>query len=154
MDFPKICTRAPVGPSAYLKQISDYFPANNSNSDDKRSRQRQHRHSAAAAQHKTRVAIATLNPATASLLVYHEPEVVNLRAQHHQQRWRRSEASRSRGAACLYELLLEKEPLFSCYVVVVTSFFVCFLVVAFARKNQVRVRPWDLTRKTRRKFDA
>ena len=48
--------------------------------------------------------------------MYHAPEVINLRVQHlrvqhHQQRWR-SEASRSRGAACLYELLLEKEPAF------------------------------------------
>ena len=40
MDFPKICTRAPFGPSAYLKQISEYFPAYNSISDYKSSRQR------------------------------------------------------------------------------------------------------------------
>ena len=41
MDFPKICTWAPFGPSAYLKQISEYFSANNSISDDKSSRHRQ-----------------------------------------------------------------------------------------------------------------
>ena len=63
-------------------------------------------------QHSTKPAvIATPNPATASRLVYHEPEVINLRVQH-QERWRWSEASRSRGAACLYEPLLEKEPSF------------------------------------------
>ena len=105
--FPKICTRAPFGPSAYSKQISEYFPAYNSISDDKSSRQRQHRHSAAA-QHNAHAVIATLNPA--SRLVYPQPDLVNLRAQHHQQRWRWSKASRSRGAACLCELLLEKEP--------------------------------------------
>ena len=110
--IPKICTGAPFGPSAYFKQNSEYFPANNSISDDKSSRQRQHRHSAAAAQHKSRAVFARLNPATASRLVYHESEVVNSRVQHHQQRWRWSEASRSRGTACLYELLLKREPSF------------------------------------------
>ena len=107
MDFPKICTSAPFGPSAYLKQISEHFPAN-SISDDKSSRQRQHRHSAAAAQHNTHAKIAMLNPA--SRLVYPQPELINLRVQHHQQRWRWSVASRSRRVACLCELLLGKDP--------------------------------------------
>ena len=107
VDFPKICTRAPFGPSAYVKQIFLYFPANNSISDDKSSRQRQHRRPAASAQHNTHAVIATLN--VASRLVYPQPELINLRVQH-QKRWRWSEASRSRGAACLCELLLEKEP--------------------------------------------
>ena len=75
----------------------------NANDTDKLHQQQQ--------QHSTKPAvIATLNPATASCLVYHEPNLINLRVQHHQQRWRWSETSRSRGAACLYELLLEKEP--------------------------------------------
>ena len=108
MDFPKTCTRARFGPSVYLKQISEYYPANNSISDDNSWRQRQHRHSAEAAQHNTHAGIATLNPA--SHLVYPQPEIINLRVQHHQQRWRWSEASRSRGAACLCQLLLEREP--------------------------------------------
>ena len=90
MDFPKICTRAPFGSSAYLKKNSEYFPANNSISDDKSSRQRQHRHSAAAAQRSTHAVIATLNPA--SRLEYPQPELINLRVQHHRQRWRWSEA--------------------------------------------------------------
>ena len=68
------------------------------------------RHSAAAAQHNTHAVIATLN--VASRLVYPQPEYINLRAQHHQGRWRWSKASRSRGAACLYKLLLEEEPSF------------------------------------------
>ena len=106
--FPKICTRAPFGQIAYLKQIFEYFPGNNSVSDDQSSRQRQHRHSAAA-QHNTHAVIATLNPA--SHLVYPQPESINLPVQHHQQRLQWSEASRYRGAACLYELLLGKEPL-------------------------------------------
>lgn len=41
VDFPKICTWAHFGPSAYLKQFSEYFPANNSISDDKSSRKHQ-----------------------------------------------------------------------------------------------------------------
>ena len=68
------------------------------------------RHSAAAAQHNTHAVIATLN--LASRLVYRQPGLINLRVQHHQERWRWSEASRSRGAACLYELFLENEPSF------------------------------------------
>ena len=109
MDFPKICTWAHFGPSAYLKQFSEYFPANNSISDDKGSRQRQQTLcSSSTAQHPR--SNATLN--IVSRLVYPQPGLINLRVQHHQDRWRWSEASRSRGAACLYELLLEKEPLF------------------------------------------
>ena len=78
--FPKYALgRAPFGPSAYLKQNSEYFPANNSLSDDKSLRQRQHRQSAAVAQHKAHAAIATLNPATASRFACHEPKVINLR---------------------------------------------------------------------------
>ena len=65
---------------------------------------------AAAAQHNTHAVIATLN--LASRLVYPQPGLINLRVQHDQKRWRWSEATHSRGAACLYVLLLEKESLF------------------------------------------
>ena len=105
--LPKYALGHLLAQITYFKQSSEHFPANNSVSDDKSSRQRQHRHSAAA-QHNTHAVIATLNPA--SRLVYPEPELINPRVRHHQERWRWSEACRSRRAACLYKLLLEKEP--------------------------------------------
>ena len=62
----------------------------------------------AAQQHNTHAVIATLS--LASVWLYPQPSrLINLRVLHHQERWRWSEASRSRGAACLYELFIEEK---------------------------------------------
>ena len=109
MNFPKICTRAPFGPSAHLKQIAEYFPANNSNSDDKRSRQRQPSCSSSTEQNPRRICNAQPSygkPLGVSRTRSNQPTFTTPPAT-----WRWSEASRSRGAA-LYELLLGQKPSF------------------------------------------
>ena len=96
-----------------MKQISEYVPANNSFSDDKSSRQRQRRHcSSSTAQHpRSNCSAQPSKPLGVSRTRSNQPTCTKPPATLAVVRGiPLSEASRSRGAACLNEQLLEKEP--------------------------------------------